>query len=741
MVTAAFLPALSYGTSRQDVLIANASSRLLLADAQGSANHVFGSSRSSSASHSSDQTPLQVADKWVLIFKQNVDVQAIQSLCVEAEALSQGRFSGSCRRLHTGSLLKGISGTFTAADVHRIQTAFKDSFLIAEKDGIMQVDQGPISPSSTSSTLTQTSPSSSSSSSPSSSKPEEEAQAASNLAVETSSLGSATPPWGLDMIDQRSLPLDGLYHYNSLGSGVNIYMIDTGIRFTHSEFGHIDGSWGSRAVPGFSVFGDNNSSDCFGHGTHTAATAGGLTFGVAKNATLIAVRALNCMGQASYSDVITAMQWIADNVQYPAVVSASIAGAYSAAVNQAVTSLMNDFGITVVAAAGNSNENTCGWSPAGAPGVIAVGAVDSQMRRWYSSNWGNCTAVHAPGVDILSAGLASDKATAVMTGTSMSAPHAAGVAALYLQNNLGASPADVRAQLAASATPHLIKDDPALADSLNGSVTYEINISSTPNLMLYSMLNDQGVILPSVINITSSLATTFSLSLSAAPGQDVQVSIQSPTAAWNPSQALVKISPASLLFTGATWNSPQQVSFSPAAVSVGDFFLSLTYRSADNFYNGAFQTVRVNNNQTLTGETAANPRAISSLPFAVIDSISKFADNYTQPCANVIAPGRAGPEVVYAYTPLTSTYVDISTCNSTFTAAIYVFLNPDNATAFSCTNSNMTCSSSDAIGWSYGMTNLRLFGGITYFIAIEGPAKAIGNYMMRVSESAALQSA
>ncbi|KAA6422637.1 MAG: peptidase S8 and S53 subtilisin kexin sedolisin [Trebouxia sp. A1-2] len=443
------------------------------------------------------------------------------------------------------------------------------------------------------------------------------------------------------------------------------------------------------------------------------------------------------MGQASYSDVITAMQWIADNVQYPAVVSASIAGNYSAAVNQAVTSLMNDFGITVVAAAGNSNEDACGWSPAGVPGVVAVGAVDSQMRRW-----GNCTTMHAPGVDILSAGLASDTASAVMTGTSMSAPHAAGVAALYMQNNPGASPADVRAQLVASATPHLMQDDAALADSLNGSVTYEINISSTPNLLLYSMLNDQGVILPSVINITSSLAAlTFSLSLSAAPGQDVQVSIQSPTAAWNPSQALALISPGSLLFEGVTWNTPQQVSVSPAAVSVGDFFLSLTYRSADNFYNGAFQTVRVNNNQTLTGETAASPRAISSLPFAVTDSISKFADNYTQPCPNVIAPGRAGPEVVYAYTPLTSTYVDISTCNSTFTAAIYVFTNPDVATAFSCTNSNITCSSSDAIGWSYGMTNLRLFGSITYYIVVEGPFEAVGDYMMSVSESAVLQSA
>ena len=101
----------------------------------------------------------------------------------------------------------------------------------------------------------------------------------------------------------------------------------------------------------------------------------------------------------------------------------------------------------------------------------------------------------------------------------------------------------------------------------------------------------------------------------------------------------------------------------------------------------------------------------------------------------------AGPEVIYAYTPLTSTYVDINTCNTTFTASVYVFTNPDDATAFSCANSNMTCSSSDAIGWSYGMANLRLFGGITYYIAVEGAVEALGDYMLTVSESAAVQSA
>ncbi|KAL3147460.1 hypothetical protein ABBQ38_014518 [Trebouxia sp. C0009 RCD-2024] len=428
----------------------------------------------SEATVQAKQPAAGTADRWVLVFKQDTAIRAMQALCTEAQAAARGRFSGSCTRLHTGTLMRGLSGIFTATDIQQISRLYQDSLLAVEKDGTFQVDQEP-SPSSSSSVL----------------KEAERQQAAASSAPATGSTGFPTTPWGLDMIDQRTLPLDHLYHYSGLGSGVHVYMVDTGIRLTHEDFGHMDGTPGSRAVAGFSVFGDNNSSDCYGHGTHTAATVGGLTYGVAKNATLVAVRALDCFGQASYTNVITALQWVADNAQHPAIVSTSVAGKYSAAVNQAVQSLIDDHGITVVAAAGNDNEDACQRLPAGAPGAIAVGAVDSQMRRWFSSNWGSCAALHAPGVDIISAGLASDTASAVKTGTSMAVPHASGVAALYLEANPGASPADVKEQLVASATYDMIQDDPAGGASLEGIGSGMLDISPTPNRLLYSMLNKQ----------------------------------------------------------------------------------------------------------------------------------------------------------------------------------------------------------------------------------------------------------
>ncbi|KAL3162173.1 hypothetical protein ABBQ32_009879 [Trebouxia sp. C0010 RCD-2024] len=425
------------------------------------------------ATEQARQPAAGTAVRWVLVFKQDTAVRAMQALCTEAQAAARGRFSGSCTRLHTGTLMRGVSGVFTATDIQQISKLYQDSLLAVEKDGTIQVDQVP-APSSSSSSLE-----------------EAQEQAAVSSAPATSSMGSPTTPWGLDMIDQHSLPLDHLYHHTGLGSGVHVYMVDTGIRLTHEDFGYMDGTPGSRAVAGFSVFGDNNSSDCYGHGTHTAATVGGLTYGVAKNATLIAVRALDCLGQASYTNIITALQWVADNAQHPAIVSTSVAGKYSAAVNQAVQSLIDDHGITVVAAAGNDNEDACQRSPAGAPGVVAVGAVDIQMRRWFSSNWGSCAALHAPGVDIISAGIASDTASAVKTGTSMAVPHASGVAALYLEANPGASPADVKEQLVASASYGMIQDDSAGAASLDGSGSGMLDISSTPNRLLYSMLNKQ----------------------------------------------------------------------------------------------------------------------------------------------------------------------------------------------------------------------------------------------------------
>lgn len=183
------------------------------------------------------------------------------------------------------------------------------------------------------------------------------------------------------------------------------------------------------------VFGDNVTNDCNGHGTHVAATVGGLTYGVAKNVTLWAVRAMDCSGDAEVSDLIAAFEWIADNHQSPAVVSMSVAGDLSPTVNEAARRLVEDFDIAVVVAAGNAYSDACQMSPASAPAVVSVGASDEYDRRWAESNFGPCVDIHAPGVDVVSAVNTSDTATMVKTGTSMATPHVAGVVALYLETH------------------------------------------------------------------------------------------------------------------------------------------------------------------------------------------------------------------------------------------------------------------------------------------------------------------
>jgi subtilisin family serine protease len=253
--------------------------------------------------------------------------------------------------------------------------------------------------------------------------------------------------WGLDRIDQRDLPLDGNYNYNATGSGVKAYIIDTGIRATHTQLA-------GRVISGFTAINDGlGTNDGNGHGTHVSGTVGGSTYGVAKNVTLVAVRVLDSSGSGTNSGVISGVDFVTSDHQagQPAVANMSLGGGVSTALDTAVTNSIND-GVTYAIAAGNSNVDACTTSPARVASAITVGATTITDARASFSNFGTCLDIFAPGNNITSSWNTSDTATNTISGTSMATPHVTGVAALFLETNPTASPATVTAAIVNNAT-------------------------------------------------------------------------------------------------------------------------------------------------------------------------------------------------------------------------------------------------------------------------------------------------
>ncbi|HET6893505.1 MAG TPA: S8 family peptidase [Pyrinomonadaceae bacterium] len=267
--------------------------------------------------------------------------------------------------------------------------------------------------------------------------------------VMSADVTQTNPPWGLDRIDQRNRPLNATYVYNWTGSGVRAYIIDTGIRTAHTQFG-------GRASNVFDAFG-GNGQDCNGHGTHVAGTVGGSTFGVAKSSLLRGVRVLNCSGSGSTSGVIAVVDWVRNNGIAPAVANMSLGGGASTTLDNAVNNLHNA-NITIAVAAGNSNANACNSSPARAVNAITTGSTTMSDARSSFSNFGTCLDIFAPGSSILSAWFTSNTATATLSGTSMASPHVAGVAALYKQANPSASSTTIRNALVNNATTGVISN-------------------------------------------------------------------------------------------------------------------------------------------------------------------------------------------------------------------------------------------------------------------------------------------
>ena len=263
--------------------------------------------------------------------------------------------------------------------------------------------------------------------------------------VVTASATQTGATWGIDRVDQRNLPLNSSYIYDTTASNVHAYIVDTGVLGSHTEFS-------GRMSNGYTAISDaNGTNDCNGHGTHVAGTVGGTTYGVAKQARIHPVRVLGCDGSGTNSGVIAGMDWVTANHVKPAVANMSLGGGASTATDDAVQR-MYAAGVTVVVAAGNDNANACNYSPARAANAITVGSTTNTDARSSFSNFGTCLDIFGPGSNITSSWYTSSTATNTISGTSMASPHVAGVAALWLANNPAATPAQVATALINNST-------------------------------------------------------------------------------------------------------------------------------------------------------------------------------------------------------------------------------------------------------------------------------------------------
>ncbi|MDT9696208.1 S8 family peptidase [Streptomyces sp. P17] len=267
-----------------------------------------------------------------------------------------------------------------------------------------------------------------------------------NQRVQLADTTQTSAPWGLDRIDQTSLPLSGTYTYpDSAGSGVTVYVIDTGVRITHTQIS-------GRASYGYdAVDGDTTASDGNGHGTHVATTIAGSTYGVAKKAKIVGVRVLDNSGSGTTAGVIAGIDWVTANHSGPSVANMSLGGGASASLDTAVANSIAS-GVTYAVAAGNSSANASSYSPARVASAITVGATTSTDAKASYSNYGSVLDIFAPGSSITAGWYTSDTATNTISGTSMATPHVAGAAAVYLANNTSSTPAQVASALTGGAT-------------------------------------------------------------------------------------------------------------------------------------------------------------------------------------------------------------------------------------------------------------------------------------------------
>lgn len=427
--------------------------------------------------------------------------------------------------------------------------------------------------------------------------------------------------WGIDRVDQRALPLNQTYTWDATGQGVRAYIIDTGIRFDHVEFG-------GRASFGFDAFG-GNGVDGNGHGTHVAGTVGGTIYGVAKSASLIAVRVLDNSGSGTTSGVIAGMDWVAANHIKPAVANMSLGGAASIATDDAVQRLF-EAGVPVVVAAGNGNragreDDACKYSPARSPYAYTIGATTNTDYKASYSNYGTCVNLFAPGSSITSAWYTSTTAAATISGTSMASPHVAGGAALYLQSNSGATPQQVYDYLSANSSKGVVINSKTVSNHLLYTLTGDVPPPPPPP-------DNQ----PPVASFTYT-ATDLTVSFNASGSSDPDGSIVSYAWTFGDGTTGTGVSPGktyaaggtySVKLTvtdnvGATGSQTQNVTVTAPPPPVGDFTLSAvgykvkgrvyadltwngTSASSVDIFRNNIKIATVSNTGTYTDNTGVN---------------------------------------------------------------------------------------------------------------------------------------
>lgn len=344
-----------------------------------------------------------------------------------------------------------------------------------------------------------------------------------NHTVSITGTQSPTPSWGLDRIDQRALPLNNSYTYPNLATNVRAYIIDTGIRTTHNDFGG-RATWGTNTV-------DTNNTDCHGHGTHVAGTVGGTAYGVAKGAQLVAVKVLNCQGSGTNAGVISGVDWVTANAVKPAVANMSLGGGANTSLDTAVRNSINS-GITYGLAAGNdSGGNACNTSPARTAEGITVGSTTNTDARSSFSNIGTCLDIFAPGSSITSAWNTSDTATNTISGTSMATPHVVGAAALVASANPSWTAQQVRDYLVNNATSNVVTNP---GTGSPNKLLYVVNDGTPTNDFSISVSPTSGSVNPG-----SSVSATVNTATTSGSAQSVSLSASGlpsgATASFNPS--------------------------------------------------------------------------------------------------------------------------------------------------------------------------------------------------------------